>query len=53
VECPNGKLTAEEVNNKLLDKDHKEQTAGHVATDEGNTDILQKIWEWAEENLSV
>jgi hypothetical protein len=51
VECANGKLTGDEVNNKLLDKDHKEQTAGHVAADEGNTDMLQKIWEWVEENL--
>jgi hypothetical protein len=42
------KVTAEGVNNKLLDKDRKVQTVGHVAADEGNTDMLQKIWKCAE-----
>jgi hypothetical protein len=48
VECANEKLTAGDVNNKLLDKNHKEQTAGHVVADESKTDMLQKMWEWAE-----
>ena len=29
----------------------REQTAWHVAADKGNTEMLQKLWERAEENL--
>jgi len=37
----------------LLDKYHTEQTVWHVSAEGGNTDILQKMWEWAEEILTV
>jgi len=54
LECVNGKLTIDEVNNKLLlDIDPREQIIWHVAADEGNIDLLQKMWDWADENLSL
>jgi hypothetical protein len=50
LDCAHEKLTTDEVNNKLLlAKDHREQTSWNVAADE----VVRKMWEWAEENLTV
>jgi len=38
----------EEINNKLLLGTDKEgRTAWHWAAERGNSEILQKVWEWA------
>ena len=53
-ECANEKLTAEEINNKLLlatDVDRK--TIFQMATNQGRLEILQKLWEWAKEKLTT
>ena len=36
----------------LLVKDEMEETAWHVAAKRGNIKVLQKLWDWAEEELN-
>jgi len=36
----------------LLAKDEMEETAWHVAAKRGNIKLLQKLWDWAEEELN-
>jgi len=44
-------LTKEYINNKLLlATDNKRMTAWNWAAYRGKTDILPRVWEWAEEN---
>ena len=48
-----GSPLKEEINNKLLLGTDKEgRTAWHLAAEGGNSEILQKVWEWAKENLT-
>jgi len=48
------KLTAEEVNNKLLLATHKEaRPARHAAAERGISKTLQKLREWAKEKLAA
>jgi hypothetical protein len=45
------KLTAEDLTDKLLfAEDHKEKTAWHLATQNGDLQILKKLWEWGIKN---
>jgi len=47
-ECAKEKLTADELDNKLLlAKDHREYTTWHVAAMIFNTGSLEKIWKRA------
>jgi len=53
-ELGNNKLTAYEINNKLLlATDHKEMTALHEAAWEGKLGVLLKIREWAGGKLTT
>jgi len=36
----------------LLSTDNEGKTAWHWAAGEGNLDVAQKVWEWANENLT-
>ena len=36
----------------LLGTDTEGRTAWHTAAKRGNSEILQKIWDWAKENLT-
>ena len=36
----------------LLSTDNEGKTAWHWAAGKGNLDVLQKVWEWANENLT-
>jgi hypothetical protein len=47
------KLSAEEVKELLLAEEFKEQTFFHIAAVRGDTDVLNKIWEWSTEKLSA
>ena len=37
----------------LLGIDKFGTTAWHIAAERGNSEILQKLWEWAKENLTT
>lgn len=36
----------------MLAKNRKQQTAFHLAAEDGKTDALEKVWEWAKDNLT-
>jgi len=46
-------LSAEEINELLLSKDDKKQTAFHHAARFSKKEVLQKIWEWSTEKMSA
>jgi len=49
----NENLTPEELKcNLFLNKNCREQTAFHVAAHAGQTQVLQKLWEWGKEKLT-
>ena len=46
-------LNRDELNNKLLlAKDDQEKTAFHHASFNGNVQILERIWKWANKQLA-
>ena len=53
VNTPKNKLTTEKKNNKMLLGTNKDwRTACHYAAKRDNSEILQKVWEWAKEKLT-
>ena len=36
----------------LLVTDEEGRTAWHIAAERGNSEILQKLWDWAKENVT-
>jgi hypothetical protein len=48
------KLTTEEIKNKLLlTTDEEERTVFYMAADQGRLEILQKVWDLANEKLTT
>jgi len=37
----------------LLGTDQYGTTAWHIAAERGNSEVIQKLWEWAKENLTT
>jgi endo-1,4-beta-D-glucanase Y len=42
----------EAIRELLLGKDKRRETAWNLAAEKGNVEVMQKIWEWAEEKLT-